>query len=234
MLQNAILITGAGQRIGFYLAKAFLHNTSYPVVFTYKTYRPGVQALLDQGAVGFQVDLTDDHALADFLQWLAQKVTSLRAVIHNASIWTKESHLNKQPHHLTDMMALHVSAPYQINLACQTLLANASLLPTDIIHITDAKINDGDAQQIAYLASKTALHSLTKSFAKAFAPQIKVNEIQPGLVIFNEHDTQLYRQQRLAEMAIPIEPGAQTIWQTVQAIMSLPNTTGSAFRLSND
>lgn len=234
MLQNAILITGASQRIGFYLAEAFLRNTPYPVVFTYKTYRPGVQALLDQGALGFQVDLTDETALADFLQCLPSKVKSLRAVIHNASVWAKESQLLEQPQHLVEMMALHVTVPYQINLACRALLSKATHLPTDILHITDAKINDGDGQQIAYLASKTALHSMTKSFAKAFAPQIKVNEIQPGLVIFNPQDNELYRQQRLAEMAIPIEPGAQTIWQMVQTIMNLPNTTGSAFRLSND
>lgn len=232
MLHNAVLITGASQRIGFYLAEAFLLNMPYPVVFTYRTFRPGVQALIDQGALGFQVDLTDDLALAEFLQRLKSEVKSLRAVIHNASIWVKES--PSQSQHLSQMLALHVNAPYQINLVCQTLLASSTHLPADIIHITDAKINEGDAQQIAYLASKNALNSMTQSFAKAFAPAIKVNEIQPGLVIFNDNDDEQYRQNRLDEMAIPVEPGAAVIWQMVQAIMGLPNTTGSAFRLSND
>ncbi|BBP42591.1 dihydromonapterin reductase [Thiosulfativibrio zosterae] len=234
MLQDAVLITGAGQRIGFYLAEAFLQRTTHPVVFTYRTYRPSVQALLDQGAMGFQVDFTDDLAVQVFLQDFLEQVSSCRAVIHNASIWARESQLFEQPHLWQDMMAVHVRAPYLINQACEPLLKAGSHLPSDIIHITDAKLNEGQADQVAYLASKAALHSMTLSFAKALAPAIKVNEIQPGLVIFNENDDENYRQKRLAEMSIPTEPGAETIWQMVQTLMALPNTTGSAFRLSND
>lgn len=233
MLHNAIFITGAGQRIGFYLAEAFLQQGQYPVVFTYRTFRPGVQALLDQGAIGFQVDLSDAAAVQHFIVQLKTQVGSLRALIHNASAWHQEHEGVDMANALDEMLAVHVRAPYALNMACAPLLRQASTATADIIHITDANVDRGSAHQIAYLASKSALHSMTQSFAKALAPHIKVNEIQPGLVIFNEDDSDAYRAKRLAEMAIPIEPGADIVWQMVQTVLHLPNTTGVSFPLAN-
>lgn len=229
MISDAILITGAGQRIGEYLAQQFLAQHQ-PVVFTYRTERPAVDALKAQGALGFQVDFTQSEQLTQFLQALPQEVSSLRAVIHNASLWLPDSKI-KTADMLTDLMAVHVAAPYQINQACEPLLRKSQTAVTDIIALSDAKVAKGHPDYAGYLASKAGLESLTLSFAKAFAPNIKVNTIAPGLVIFNEGDSDAYKQARLAESAIPVEPGMDSIWQAVQFLMNSPNATGSTVSL---
>ncbi len=230
-LKNAVLITGAGQRIGFYLAEAFLKQGFYPVVFTYRTFRSNVQKLIDQGAQGFQVDFTEKSSLTEFLNALPEQVESLRAVVHNASLWSKEASVEDFSESFQDMVSVHMHAPYLINKSCYSLLKKSTLQLKDIIAITDAKVEQGAEGQIAYLATKAGLKSITKSFAKSFSPEVKVNEILPRLVIFNKEDSEIYKQKRLADMDIPLEPGAEIIWQSVQYLMSLPNTTGTSLRL---
>lgn len=230
MLKDAVLITGAGQRIGLYLAKQFLAQGQV-VVFTYRTERPAVDELKAQGALGFQVDFTDSASLNTFLQCLPQQVASLRAVVHNASLWATDVQVDAQPGLLADLLAVHVEAPYQINQACRPLLEATSAATADIVALTDVKVAGGHADYAAYLASKAGLASLTQSFAQAFAPHIKVNNIAPGLVIFHPEDSDAYRQKRLAESAIPVEPGEASIWQAVRFLMDSRNATGSTVSL---
>lgn len=230
ILNDAVLITGAGQRIGLYLAKQFLAQ-GQSVVFTYRTERPAVEELKAQGALGFQVDFTDSASLDTFLQRLPQQVVSLRAVVHNASLWATDVQVDANPGLLADLLAVHVEAPYQINQTCRPLLEKTSAAIADIVALTDVKVADGHADYAAYLASKAGLASLTQSFAQAFAPHIKVNNIAPGLVIFHPEDSDAYRQKRLAESAIPVEPGEASIWQAVRFLMDSPNATGSTVSL---
>jgi len=230
-LQQAILITGAGQRVGQYLAEQFLTQTDFPVVFTYRTLRPGVQQLLDKGAVGLQVDFLKEEEVTRLEQFLTEQVASLRALIHNASIWAKETDLVQRPNLLAEMFSVHVEIPYRLNYFCHPLLTAGPMQPTDIISITDQNIGVGLTHQIGYSATKAALHDLTPSFANLWAPNIKVNEIQPGLVVFNDEDSAEYRQNRLQKMKIPLEPGMDIIWQSVYYLMQLPNTTGRCIKL---
>lgn len=232
LLDNAVLITGAGQRIGLYLAEQFLEQ-GQPVVFTYRTPRAEVEALKAKGAIGFQVDFTDDVSLHAFLNALPKQVGCLRVVIHNASLWLDDADIVAKPEALNELLTVHVSAPYQITLACRSLLEACRQRSKDVIAISDAKVAQGHPNYVGYLASKAGLENMMKSFAKTFAPSVKVNTIAPGLVMFNEGDSDAYQKRRLAESAIPVEPGPDVIWQAVQFLMQSPNSTGSTIELGH-
>jgi dihydromonapterin reductase/dihydrofolate reductase len=223
-LKEAILITGAGQRIGLDLALRFL-QAGYPVVFTYRQPKPGVDRLLQAGAIGYQVDFTKASAVAAFIEWLDGQVVSLRALIHNASLWKKESSLSGVAD-LDALWAVHVRAPYQINQACLPLLQQ-SAERADVMAISDAKASRGHPDYTAYLASKAGLESMMRSLARAWAPEIKCNTLAPGLVIFNESDTETLKQTRLQESAIPEAIGLDQIWQSVLYLMQSPVVTGT-------
>jgi len=231
-LQEAILVTGAGQRIGYYLAEQFLAQ-GVPVVFSYRQHRSAVDALKAKGALGFQVDFNDIVSLAAFLEELPTKVRSLRAVIHNASIWVTDAQITGTPSLLEALLRVHISAPYQINQVCYPLLCQSQAKFADVIAMSDARVAAGHPDYSAYLASKAGLETLTKSLAKAWAPKVKLNVLAPGLVVFNEQDSEAQRLARLAENAIPQPIGFEGIWQAVQYLLNSETSTATRLALGH-
>ncbi len=231
-IQDAVLITGAGQRIGYYLAKSFLQKTDYPVLFTYRTRHPEVDELLALGAIGFQVDFTSSDARGGVVKNIKKKAKSLRAVIHNASLWLSDDVIREGGgENFNALFQLHVETPYYLNMALAPLLKVSSENLTDIISLSDAGVKGVSSDHIAYLSSKAALQTLMKGFAKKFAPEIKVNDIAPALIMFNEEDDETYKQKRLAQSALGVEPGPEVVWQAVQYLMNSPYTTGTVLSL---
>ncbi len=226
MLHDAIVLTGAGQRLGLHHAQRILER-GWPLMFTYRTPRPTVDELIARGAIGLHVDLSTADGIKHCIHQIQHHAASLRAIIHNASLWLDDAHIAAYPEDFSALFALHVHAPYCINLACEPLLKASRSAHADIIHISDTSVRRGDAQHAAYLASKAALENLTLSFAARFAPKIKVNSIAPGLILFNEGDDAAYRAARLRESALGFEPGAEVVWQAIECLLHNPYITGA-------
>ncbi|MGM0541900.1 MAG: dihydromonapterin reductase [Pseudomonadota bacterium] len=238
LLQDVVFITGGGQRIGAFLVKQFLAETNYPVVFTYRTPRPQVDELVASGAVAIQVDFMDTDVLPGLVKSIQARVGSLRGVIHNASLWLPDVMDDNQLQAVKSgsdsfetLFQLHVRTPYFLNSALQPLLEKSTSSLKDIISISDYSVQRASSEQIAYLASKAALQNMCKGFAKKFAPIIKVNDIAPALILFNEGDSEPYKQNRLAQSALGIEPGPIVVWQAIQYLMNSPYTTGTVLPL---
>ena len=225
-MHDAILLTGASQRLGLYHAERFL-ELGVPLMVTYRTWRPAVESLRERGARVIQADLSTATGIEDLIASVRAQADSLRAIIHNASVWLKDEDLVEDSGGFDTLMNLHVRAPYRINLACEDLLRASSAPFADVIHITDTTVQKGSAQRAAYVASKAALESLTLSFAARFAPRIKVNSIAPGLIMFNEGDTEPYKQKRLSRSALGYEPGPDVVWQAIRCLMDNPFITAA-------
>lgn len=223
-----ILITGAGQRVGLHCAQRLL-DEGHSVIFSYRSERPGVQALRERGAVGMFADFSSEAGILDFIAALKNQTDSLRAIIHNASAWVAETP-GDESHAFTDMFSVHMLAPYLINLHCSPLLQHSS--PADIVHISDDVVRKGSRQHIAYCATKAGLDSLTLSFAAQFAPRIKVNGIAPAMVMFNEGDDAAYRTKVLAKSALGIEPGPEVIYQSLRYLLDNPYVTGTTLTVN--
>jgi dihydromonapterin reductase/dihydrofolate reductase len=236
LLQDVIFITGGGQRIGAFLVKQFLTETNYPVLFTYRTPRTQVDELVALGAIAIQIDFMDKEVLPGLVKSIQERVGSLRGVIHNASLWLPDVMDVNESQEIEagcfeTLFQLHVKTPYFLNNALQPLLKKSTSPLKDIISISDYSVERASSENIAYLASKAALQNMCKGFAKKFAPIIKVNDIAPALIIFNEGDSESYKQKRLAQSALGIEPGAIVVWQAVQYLMNSSYTTGTVLPL---
>ncbi|GLR63377.1 dihydromonapterin reductase [Marinospirillum insulare] len=230
-----ILITGAAQRSGYSLAKHWLAK-GQAVIFSYRTFKPGVNELTALGAVAIQADFATDEGIFNFINQVKAQTPSLRAVIHNASDWATDE---KQPEAAAaifkQMFQVHQQAPFLINLGLESLLltgAEQTGQMTDIIHLTDDAVRRGSSKHSAYVASKAALENLTLSFASRFAPQIKVNAIAPALLAFNKGDTADYQKKALAKSLLGIEPGFIALTQTVEFLLKQPYMTGAILPLN--
>jgi len=119
-----------------------------------------------------------------------------------------------------------VRAPYELNNALATLLHANNSEFSDIIHFSDHIVSTGSAKHTAYAASKAALDNLTLSFAAKYAPKVKVNSIAPGLILFNEHDSDEYKEKTLKKSLIPREGGLDEISDAVFYLLNSRYVTG--------
>lgn len=227
-LSAPILLTGASQRVGLHCAQRLLDD-GHRVIVSYRTERAGLELLRERGAQTLPADFSSEAGIMDFIQRLRGQTDALRAIVHNASDWLAEG-AEPEAALFSQMINVHMLAPYLINLHCQDLLHASQ--PADIVHISDDVARTGSAKHIAYSASKAGLENLTLSFAARFAPQIKVNGIAPALLLFNSGDQADYRAKALSKSALGIEPGAEVLYQSLRYLLDNPYVTGTTLSVN--
>ena len=84
---------------------------------------------------------------------------------------------------------------------------------------------------MAYAASKSAMLNLTKSQAKKYAPEIRVNALCPALLEFREEDDSAYRERTIAKSALKIVPGFDAAIEAICYLQTNRYTTGSVLPL---
>jgi len=231
-MSETILITGVGKRLGFALAQKLLSD-GYRVIGTYRRDYPQLQRLRDDGADLQQVDFYQHSSVERFLDYVGQEYKSLRAIIHNASDWKAENKENPSENAsqiMTQMMTVHVSVPYLINLTLKDKLMFGDNT-SDIIHISDYVAEKGSKKHIAYAASKAALNNLTLSFSAMLAPKVKVNTLSPAMIKFNDHDDDAYKAKALQKALLPREAGFEEVIDGIKFVLGSHYMTGRILHL---
>lgn len=224
--QQTILITGAGQRLGLHCAKRLVED-GYQVIITCRRLREEWQEKPLTGIDIILADFSTTRGIEQFIDTLRSRAPKLRAIIHNASLWL---HDDADADVFTTMFRVHMQAPMLINNACVDLLDPHC--QTDIIHLTDYAAQKGSTKHMAYSASKAGLENLTLSFAKRLAPKVKVNAIAPALIMFNDEDSEAYREHTLSKSALGIEPGPEVVYQSIRYLMDNCYITGTSLCLN--
>jgi dihydromonapterin reductase/dihydrofolate reductase len=220
---NPILITGVGQRVGLHLARTFI-GRGQTVIGTYRSERDSIGELAKLGAELHRCDFYDTAQVQALIDGVATTHDRLRAIIHNASDWLPDNADYPPDEILRRMMAVHVAAPYRINLGLADLLKAGT--PSDILHLGDYVSARGSKKHIAYAASKAAQDNLTLSFAALLAPDVKVNSIAPALVLFNEDDDTAYREKTLRKSLMQREGGLDEMQHQVDYLLGSDYVTG--------
>ncbi len=225
MNNDPILITGVGKRLGFHLATTLLER-NIPVIGTYRSERDSLTGLTDKGATLYPCDFYDQDDIDNLIKQVRGLNPALRAIIHNASDWLPDNADLSAHTIMQRMIAIHVDAPYQINLALSDMLMVCQHACADIIHIGDYVSSRGSKKHIAYAASKAAQDNLTLSFATKLAPKVKVNSISPALMLFNDDDGDDYKQKALKKSLLEREGGIDEFMQAVDYLLDSQYITG--------
>jgi dihydromonapterin reductase/dihydrofolate reductase len=227
MLEAAVLITGAGRHVGLALAQHFL-SAGRPVIAHYHTHTDAVEHLRRDGALCVAGDLAKQEGVQALTDVAARKTLSLRAVIHNASAFAATAPaVDDALRQMDDFYALHMRAPYALTVALAPLLQACPEKHADVIHITDIYADKPAPAFDVYCATKAGLQNLALSFAKALAPKVKVNVVQPGPVLFKDWHSQEVRQKVLAQTLLGEEGGTEPIVLAIAAILANPYQTGA-------
>lgn len=188
-----VLITGAARRIGAAIAK-HLHQAGFRVVVHCRQSQAEAQTLVDEmnrvradSAKVLTADLCHIDAahqlIANTLAWAGR----MDLLVNNASLFTRNEG------DWDAMFTLNVKAPFQLSHSAFPHLAKTH---GSIINITDIHADKPLKGYAIYCQSKAALNMQTKALAREFAPNVRVNAVAPGAIMWPEQGNQLNEAQQ--------------------------------------
>ena len=182
------LVTGAAKRIGREIALA-LADFGADVALTYKGSKDDawstVQDLRRLGvrADAFQCDLADTQAIAPAVEAVTTFLGSLDILVNNAGIFASVPMDLISAHEWDEMFAVNTRAPF---LLAKEVLPALRASKGRIINIGSLGGLHPWETHAHYCTSKAALHMLSQTMAKAWAPEVSVNCVAPGMIVQGE------------------------------------------------
>ncbi|MFK0731872.1 MAG: SDR family oxidoreductase [Gloeotrichia echinulata GP01] len=231
MTEHTILITGCNRRLGYLLSCHFLAR-GFSVLAHYRTPSAETEWLQNQGAILLQADFSYPEQIISLIEKVKFQTDKLRAIVHNASTFClNETTIEAMLNQYDALYHVHMVAPALINTELKAHLERGAQPYADIIHITDIYVNRPDPNFSLYCSTKAGLENLSLSFAKSFAPKIKVNTIQPGLAKFLSTHDEVQKEQTLSQIPLGREGGFEPIIETVDYLLSNQYVTGSVIKV---
>jgi pteridine reductase len=185
------LITGAARRIGAAIATT-LHANGARVAIHYRASSDAAADLAQElnakragSAAIFGVDLNETEALGGLVDEIVGWSGHLDILINNAS-----SFYPTQPGEISeaqwdDLIGSNLKAPLFLSQAALPQLRKARGV---IINIVDIHARRPLKNHAVYGAAKAGLAMLTRSLAKDLAPDVRVNGVAPGAILWPEND----------------------------------------------
>ena len=182
------LVTGAAKRIGRAIALK-LAEAGADVAITYRDSQPEAECTVREIA-GHEVDafavrcnLRDPEEIREAVASTIAEFGRLDLLVNNAGVFASEALEDISVEQWDGMFATNTRAPFLIAQAAHPHLRAAK---GRIINIGSLGGIHPWATHGHYCTSKAALHMLSQTMAKAWAPEISVNCVAPGMIVQGE------------------------------------------------
>lgn len=221
------LVTGGTRGIGRAICLDFAKN-GFDVAFTYRSAEELAQSLEKelislgaQKAKGYRIDMADTSTLAQEIGNVLKEFTEIEVLVNNAGISLDGLTLRYKPEDFDKMMATNVKGAF---LVTQTLMRPMmKARKGSIIFISSLVGQMGNAGQVAYATTKSALFGMAKSLAKELGSRnVRVNVVAPGFIKTDMTDTlpETTKEQYLKQIPLEVFGEPEDIAQTVTFLAS--------------
>ncbi len=190
------LVTGASRRIGAEIVR-HLHQSGYRIVLHFNRSVGEAEALaadlndVRAGSVKtLQADLGGSVAMADFVGRAAGFWGRLDALVNNASSFYPTPIGEVTEAQWDELMGSNLKAPFFLAQAAAEPLAHHQ---GAIVNVVDIYAERPLKSYPVYSIAKAGLAALTRSLAVELAPNVRVNGVSPGAILWPEpsqEDTQ--------------------------------------------
>jgi 3-oxoacyl-[acyl-carrier protein] reductase len=185
---KVVLVTGGGTGLGRAMCLQFAREGA-AVIVNYSKSEERAKEVVDRidamggQAAEIQADVSRDSQARQLIEKAVARFGRLDVLINNAG-WTRFIPHNElaelSEEVLENTWSVIVKAPvYCTRAAVPHLRKNGA---GSVINITSSAAYTAMGSSVIYCAAKAALASITKSLARALAPEIRVNAIAPGFV----------------------------------------------------
>jgi NAD(P)-dependent dehydrogenase (short-subunit alcohol dehydrogenase family) len=182
------VITGAAKRIGRTIALR-LAEAGANVSITYRDSQPDAEstvrelAAFDVDALAIRCDLREPEEIRQAVASVIEEFGQLDLLVNNAGLFASEALERISVEQWDGMFATNTRAPFLMAQAAHPHLRAAK---GRIINIGSLGGIHPWATHGHYCTSKAALHMLSQTMAKAWAPEISVNCVAPGMIVQGE------------------------------------------------
>ena len=191
MQGKVVLITAGAKRVGAAICRK-LHLRGASLMVHYRSSLEEAQGLeteLNQirpGSVALvQADLLDISQIPRLISQTIQKFGKLDALINNASSFFATPVGAVTEAGWDDLIGSNLKAPLFLSQEAAPHLKNQLGC---IVNIVDIHADRPLKNYVIYSSAKAGLSSLTRSLALELAPEIRVNGVSPGPILWPEND----------------------------------------------
>ncbi|HEX4170737.1 MAG TPA: SDR family oxidoreductase [Bryobacteraceae bacterium] len=218
--RKRVLVTGAAKRIGRTIAIE-LWRRGFAVAIHYNTSRVEAEAAAKEcgGAPIFQADLSRVSEIRRMFGEVRESFGLLDCLVNNAARFTRFDPLEVTEEDWDFIHAVNLKATF---FCCQEgarqMHANGA---GRIVNISSLGGLRPWAEHVHYCASKAGVIMLTRALAKAFAPEITVNSVAPGVITFDKGDESAQRMIAATPMKRP--GSAEEVAEAVYFFLTAPD-----------
>ncbi len=200
--RKTVLVTGSAARIGACIATQ-LHARDCDVLLHCNSNIEGATILAEQlnaqranSAFVISADLSRAAGLEQLVEACKQRWDSLDVLVNNASRFYPTSVGETTAWQWDDLINSNLRGPYFL---CQELLAPLHKAGGCIVNILDIHASRPMKNHAVYSIAKAGLQMMTLSLARELAPEIRVNGVAPGAILWPENEGDAATQQAILD-----------------------------------
>jgi pteridine reductase len=186
---KVVLITGAAKRVGAAIARR-LHAAGARLALHYRTSESQAQALQaelnaarEDSVALIQADLLDAAGLPEMVKNTVARFERLDALVNNASTFYPTPLGEITLRHWDELLGTNLKAPLFLAQAAAPHLRRSG---GSIVNIADIHAERPLKSYVIYSIAKAGLVGLTRSLARELGPEIRVNAVAPGPIMWPE------------------------------------------------
>jgi len=222
------LITGSAKRVGREIAVELARRGAQIAVHYRSSSTEAKQVAGERGAI-FQAELTDAAAVDRMFHELTERFGGLDILINSASVFAAATADDATPEHWDAQMDVNAKAPFFLAQRSARLMRSRGA--GKIINIADVAGEIVWPAYLPYSVSKAALLAVSRGLAKAYAPQIQVNAIAPGPVLFPENYTEEQKQAAVERTLLKRAGSAQDVVNAAVFLIENDYITGEVIHV---
>jgi pteridine reductase len=187
------LVTGGARRIGADICR-HLHQAGFDIALHYRNSNTAAQHLareLNNGRPNscryYASDLDSSRKCSELVKRVIKNFKRLNLLVNNASQFFQTPLESCVETDWDTLLDTNLKAPFFLS---QAVLPTLREQGGSIVNIIDAYSRAPQHNYSAYVVSKAGLATLTRNLALELAPEVRVNGVSPGAILWPDADAE--------------------------------------------